>query len=161
MPGYELSIAQLYLHYSILWPSHPALIFTKYSSISEIPLGHAIPHQTLFVLQFGPDLHGLLPRRPRRHALVPGLHVGEPVELLIVLDHQDDVQSVVPRDECQICKCNFIAYQPSFALQACPQHTADASRLADVAINDREDLFRVEDVEPVSSRLSDGMERRY
>jgi hypothetical protein len=73
---------------------------------------HAILIETLLIHKAGANLHGLDPRRPLDHALVPRLDVWEALKLLVVGNSEGRVEAVVPRDKGQVRVGDTVTDQP-------------------------------------------------
>lgn len=58
-------------------------------------LGHAVLLHSLLIYKVGAELHAALPRGACVHSLLPGLDVGEPVELMRLRHPEHSVNPVV------------------------------------------------------------------
>lgn len=73
---------------------------------------HAILMKTLLIQNAGANLHGLDPRRPLYHTLVPRLDVREAFQHLVARDSEGGVQAVIPSDEDQVRVGDPVTDQP-------------------------------------------------
>jgi hypothetical protein len=79
---------------------------------------------------------------------MPRFDVREFLELLLCRNHEQSINSFVPRSKRKISKRAFVAYEPLFSFQRAFKNTQNAPNFVFVARNCCRELLGVEVVEP-------------